>query len=428
MQNDLVAEVSKPVKKQEANAKISFAPPYIDQDVIDEVVDTLQSGWITSGPKVIALEEQFKTVSRCKACVCVNSWTSGAQLVLKWWGIGPGDEVIVPAYTYAATALVVLHAGATPVMVDVMDDFTLDPEKIKEAITPRTKAIIPVDIAGWPCDYEAIYKVLDLEGIKQQFRPVNDIQQGLGRILVISDAAHSLGAMINNLPAAACCDVTVYSLHAVKNITTAEGGVICLNLPPSFDNQQVYKWMKINSLNGQTKDAFSKSQAGGWRYDIVSDGLKINMPDICAAIGLSQIRQYESYLLPERKRIFKLYNQAFQKYSWAQLPVYEDTGRASSCHLYALRIYGITEEERDGIIDVIAENNISVNVHFIPLPMLSLFKNMGFNIADYPNAFNQYCREISLPIYPQLTHQQIQLIVENVVDAYQHIVLLKSVL
>ena len=400
---------------------IPFAPPFIDQSTIDEVMDTLKSGWITTGPKVKALEEECRFFSASDACICVNSWTSGAQLVLKWLGIGPGDEVIIPAYTYAATALVVLQTGAQPVMVDVLDDFTIDPQKVKEAITSKTKAIIPVDIAGWPCNYTALYEVLELEDVQKLFSPQTEVQKMLGRILMLSDAAHSIGARYNNVPAAICSDITIYSLHAVKNITTAEGGVICLNLPAPFDNQQVYKWMKINSLNGQTKDAFSKLQAGEWRYDIVSPGLKINMPDICAAIGLSQIRQYESYLLPERRRIFDQYNQAFSSYQWVQVPTAQDKRRTSACHLYPLRIYGISEKQRDNIIKLISEKNVSVNVHFIPLPMLSLFRNAGFDMAHFPNAYHQYSREISLPIYPQLTEDQIDYIIQTVVEAYQYI-------
>lgn len=401
--------------------KIPFFLPYIDDDTIQEVVDTLKSGWITSGPKVKALEAACKNLSECNACVCINSWTSGALLALKWWGIKPGDEVIIPAYTYAATALVVLHAGATPVMVDVLDDCTMDPEKLRQAITTKTKAIIPVDICGWPCDYKNIYSVLADEEIKLRFHASTEIQQKLGRILVISDAAHSMGARINNLPAAVYSDINIYSLHAVKNVTTAEGGVICLNLPFPFDNQEVYSWMKLNSLNGQSKDALAKTQIGEWRYDILSDGLKINMPDICAAVGLSQIRQYESYLLPERLRVYDRYNRQFEQFEWAQLPFYKDAERDSSCHVYALRINGITEAERDEMIRLISANDIAVNVHFIPLPMLTLFKNAGFDVADFPNAYDLYSREISLPTYPQLTNKQIDFIAEVVTAAYQAI-------
>lgn len=400
---------------------IPFSPPYIDQNAILEVLDTLKSGWITSGPKVKLLEAECMRLSECAACVCVNSWTSGALLALKWWGVGPGDEVIIPAYTYAATALAVMHAGATPVMVDVLNDCTMDPEKLRQAITPRTKAVIPVDMGGWPCAYQKIHEVLNAAEVRQLFRPATDVQQKLGRVLVISDAAHSMGARMHGNAAAVYSDLTIYSLHAVKNITTAEGGVICINLPAPFDNQSVYAWMKLNSLNGQTKDAFTKNKAGEWRYDIVSDGLKINMPDLCAALGLSQIRQYESHLLPQRRRVFEWYNNGFESYAWAQPCAGKDLVRSSSCHIYALRINGITEAERDEMIRLISLKNIAVNVHFIPLPMLTLFKQAGFDIAGFPVSYDLYAREISLPVYPQLCPEQIDFIVENVVAAYRAI-------
>jgi dTDP-4-amino-4,6-dideoxygalactose transaminase len=400
--------------------KIPFSPPYIDDQTIMEVMDTLNSGWITSGPKVRALEEICRHMSACEDCACVNSWTSGALLTLKWWGIKPGDEVIVPAYTYAATALAAMHAGAKVVMVDVLDDCTMNPEKLSEAITPQTKAIIPVDVAGWPCDYEAIKKIVSSVEAKRLFQPANEVQEKLGRTLVVSDAAHSIGAKIGRLPAAWYSDVTIYSFHAVKNITTAEGGAICLNLPEPFNNREVYRWMKLNSICGQSKDSFSKTNlVGEWRYDILSDGLKVNMPDICAAIGLSQMRQYESFLLPQRRRVFERYNKRFEDFDWAQLPAYEDKDRSSSCHVYGLRIKDITESQRDEMIQCISENNVSVNVHFIPLPMLTFFKKAGFDIADFQNSFGLYSREISLPVYPQLTNEQIDLVVENVAAAYE---------
>lgn len=384
---------------------IPFSPPYIDSDIEAEVLDSLRSGWITSGPKVRDLELLSNAVIGVERSICVNSWTSGAQLVLKWLGIGPGDEVIIPAYTYSATALVVLHAGATPIMVDVMEDFTIDPIKILSAISDRTKAILAVDIAGWPCDYNAIKDVIELR--KNLFSPNNEIQKKFGQIALVSDAAHSLGAIYNSISAALASDITIYSLHAVKNVTTAEGGIICLNLPyKKFSNDEVYRWMKLNSLNGQTKDAFSKNIPGSWRYDIVSQGLKINMPDICAAIGLGQLRKYPNFLLPERKRVFDHYYNFFSRKDWAQLPPSASEGRKSSYHLYPLRIKNISEGQRDNIIMKMAEAGVSTNVHFIPMPMLTLFKELGYMIEDYPVAYDNYVREISLPIYPQLTDEQ----------------------
>jgi dTDP-4-amino-4,6-dideoxygalactose transaminase len=381
--------------------KIPFSPPYIDQDVINEVVDTLNSGWITTG-------------------LCVNSWTSGAILVLKWFGVKEGDEVIIPAYTYSATALAVLHCGAKPIMVDVNEDFTVDVSKIKEAITENTKIIMPVDIAGLPCDYDQINNMVESEEVKRYFRPNSDNQKKLGRILVISDAAHSIGAYYNNKPAGILTDITIFSFHAVKNITTAEGGAICINLPTPFDNAEEYKTMRLWTLNGQTKDAFTKSQGGGnsWKYDIVFQGLKVNMPDICAAIGLAQIRKYSEKIMIERRRVAERYHEFFSTKKWAQLPTLNDEKRISCYHLYALRINNITESQRDLIMEEIAKEEVSVNVHFIPMPMLTLFKNLGYEINNYPVAYDNYSREISLPIYPQLTNEQIDFICNTIEKSY----------
>lgn len=400
---------------------IPFSPPYVDEDVIAEVVSALQSGWITTGPKVRDLELLCAQVTGAEKTVCVNSWTSGAALTLKWLGIGPGDEVIVPAYTYSATALATIHAGATPVMVDVLDDFTIDPAKIKAAITPATKAIMVVDIAGWPCDYDAIKDVVEADDVKANFKPANDIQKQFGRPVLISDAAHSIGATYNGKAAALASDITIFSLHAVKNVTTAEGGVICLTLPKPFSNEDVYKWMKLNSLNGQTKDAFTKTQGGGWRYDIVSAGLKINLPDVCAAIGLAQLRKYPNLLLPERERVFHHYADFFKTKDWVIMPPVEDAKRKSSFHLFPLRIKGITEDQRDEIIQKMTDAGVATNVHFIPMPMLTLFKEMGYNINDYPKAYANYACEISLPIYPQLTDEQCAYIEQQIEIAYNEV-------
>jgi dTDP-4-amino-4,6-dideoxygalactose transaminase len=395
---------------------IPFSPPYIDQSVIDQVLDTLNAKWITSGPKVQALEQEMLKLTRSKAAVCVNSWTSGAIMMLKWFGIKEGDEVIVPAYTYCATALAVLHCGAKPVMVDILDDFTISPVKIKEAITSKTKAILAVDIAGWPCKYDDINALIKDPDIRHLFVPESDKQSLLGRILLISDAAHSIGAMYDGLPSVKKADITIFSFHAVKNITTAEGGCICLNLPEVFDNQKEYSFLKMFSLNGQTKDAFAKSKGANWRYDIIFQGFKINMPDICAAVGLAQIRLYNSYLLPRRKIIAEKYCDMFKPFDWFISPVLKDKNRESSYHLFPLRIRNITEAERDRIIDYLVSKGINVNVHFIPMPMLSYFKDTGYNIADYPNSYKQYSCEISLPIYPQLTDEEVNYIIENVIE------------
>lgn len=401
---------------------IPFSPPFIDDAIINEVVDSLKSGWITTGPKVKALEEEIKEFSKAKEVLCVNSWTSGAIMMLKWLGVKEGDEVIVPAYTYSATALAVIHAGAKPIMVDICEDFNISVGAIKNAITNKTKAIIPVDIAGFPCDYEEIMQLVTSDAVKALFVPTSEIQKKAGRILVINDAAHSLGAYYKEgIPTGSETDIAIFSLHAVKNITTAEGGAICLNLPLPFDNKELYASLRQMSLNCQTKDAFSKSKAGGWRYDITGLGMKINMADVNAAIGLAQIRQYSS-LLADRKRIFNTYNDAFKKLPWAIIPPSLENGKESSYHLYALRINDITEIQRDSIIDEIAKEGVSVNVHFIPMPMLSFFKDQGYDINDYPQAYKNYACEISLPIYPQLKEQEVQFVIDTVKEAYKTVI------
>lgn len=402
--------------------KIPFSPPFVDNDVITEVLDSLNSGWITTGPKVMALEEEVSKLTNVERAVCVNSWTSGAILVLKWFGVKEGDEVIIPAYTYSATALAVLHCGARPVMVDVGTDFTINIKKIEEAITERTKIIMPVDIAGWPCDYDEINKIVCKDSVKEKFKANSEKQSQLGRILVLSDAAHSIGAKYKTFQVGTLADITIFSFHAVKNITTAEGGAICLNLPASFSNEAEYKLMKLYSLNGQNKDAFTKSQAGGWKYDILFQGLKVNMPDLCAAVGLAQIRKYNEMLLVERERIANRYHVFFSQYEFFQLPTLSDEIRKSCFHLYALRINKINEEQRDAIIENVTAQGVSVNVHFIPMPMLTVFKNLGYKIEDYPIAYDNYSREISLPIYPQLSDEKVDYICNSILNAYNIVV------
>ncbi len=401
--------------------KIPFTTPFIDQSVVDEVVDTLKTNWITTGPKVIAMEQEIVKLTSAKAAICVNSWTSGAILMLRWFGIKPGDEVIIPAYTYCATALSVLHCGATPVMVDINKDFCINTEAVRRAITSKTKAIIAVDIAGWPCDYSALAGIINRKEIRKLFKAESLKQTVLNRILLIADAAHSLGAKTNGHAAAIDSDVTIFSFHAVKNVTTAEGGCICLNLPGNFDISEEYKYLKMYTLNGQNKDALEKSKGGGWRYDILFKGLKINMPDICAAIGLAQIRKYETLLLPSRKAIALTYYKRFKEFDEFELPPLFERGHESSYHLFPLRIKNITEQQRDEIIDDITTKEIAVNVHFIPLPMLTYFKSLGYKIDDFPMAYDQYSREISLPIYPQLTGPKIEYIVKAVINAVEKV-------
>jgi dTDP-4-amino-4,6-dideoxygalactose transaminase len=282
---------------------------------------------------------------------------------------------------------------------------------------------MPVDIAGWPCDYGSINNLVNKNSVKEKFVAESDKQAFLGRILIVSDAAHSIGAFYEGLPVGKLTDLTIFSFHAVKNITTAEGGAICIDLPKPFDNEVEYKLMKLYTLNGQNKDAFTKSQAGGWKYDILFAGLKVNLPDLCAAVGLAQIRKYDSFLLKERKRVALRYQEFFIKNECFQLPPLEDEKRESCYHLYPLRINAISEFQRDAIIEEITNKGVSVNVHFIPMPMLTVFKNLGYKIEDYPVAYFNYSREISLPIYPQLTNDQIDYICVTVFNSYKKVIL-----
>ena len=400
---------------------IPFSPPYIDDSVIAEVTDSLRSGWITTGPKVKALEAEIEKLSGTQRALCVNSWTTGAIMVLRWLGVKPGDEVIIPAYTYCATALAVLWAGATPVMADSGEDLNISVDAIRRAITPRTKAIIPVDIAGWPCDYQAIMALVQEPEIKALFQPTSPVMEKMGRITVINDSAHSIGSRYKDRYSGTETDIAIFSLHAVKNVTTAEGGAICLNMPAPFDNEQLYNELRLKSLNCQTKDAFTKSKAGGWRYDIVGMGMKANMADVNAAIGLAQIRQYD-HMLRERKRIFQTYDELFSRQPWAILPVSHQGYRESSYHVYTLRIRDISEEQRDAIISEISKSQVAVNVHFIPLPMLTLFRDMGYDINDYPQAYRNFAHEISLPCYPQLDDEKVRFVADTVIKAYQTVI------
>ncbi|MBL8007279.1 MAG: DegT/DnrJ/EryC1/StrS family aminotransferase [Ignavibacteria bacterium] len=401
---------------------IPFSPPFIDEDVINEVMDSLKSTWITTGPKVKALEQEVAKITGASNCLCVNSATSAMMLMLHWFGIGKGDEVIIPSYTYCATALAVMHLGATAVMVDAGKDFCINTGKIKDAITGKTKAVVPVDIAGFPCDYNEINKIISEPGIVELFQPANEIQKKLGRIFVMADSAHSIGAVYGNRKSGVLCDATVFSFHAVKNVTTAEGGAICINLPEPFDNGELYSWLRLLSLNGQTKDAYTKSLGGNWRYDIVYPGFKINLNDLCAAVGLAQIRKYSDELLTKRIEIFKKYNDGFADCDWAELPPFRTEVKESSCHIYLLRIKNISEEQRDRIIDRITEKGVSVNVHFVPLPMLTAFRERNYRIEDYPVSYDNYSREITLPVYPQLSDEDLGTVIRSVKDSYNEVI------
>ncbi len=398
---------------------IPFSPPRIDQKIIDEVINTLKSGWITTGPKVKKFEEALTVYGGHKATLCVNSASAGLELMLRWFGVKEGDEVILPAYTYAATANVVVHCGAKPVFVDIGDDFNISVKEIEKAITPRTKVIMPVDLGGFPCDYDEINELVRRKDIVAGFKPTTETQKQLGRILVLSDAAHSIGAEYKGKKTGSLTDITVYSFHAVKNLTTAEGGAVCLNLPEPFDNSAIQQYLKVKSLHGQTKDAFSKTQLGGWRYDIIEPGYKFNMTDIQAAMGLVELVRYDADMLIRRKRIFDAYSDAFRKKEWGQVPVYETKDKRSSYHAYLLRIKGISEVKRDQIIQKIFDRGVTVNVHFIPLPMMTYYKTVGYKIDNYPVTFENYSREISLPVYYDLTDEMVNEVIRAVVKAVE---------
>lgn len=396
---------------------IPFSPPRIDQETINEVIDTLQSGWITTGPKTLKFEEELTAYCGNQATVCLNSATAGLQLMLHWYGVKRGDEVIVPAYTYCATGNVVNHFGAKLILVDINEeDFNISIKKIEEAITAKTKVIMPVDIGGLTCDYDKINELVERK--KGIFNATSENQEKLGRIMVLSDAAHSFGASFNDKRAGSLTDVSVFSFHAVKNLSTAEGGAVALNLPAPFDNESIKKELKVKSLHGQSKDAFSKMQVGAWRYDVVESGFKCNMTDIQSAIGLVELRRYQSNL-DRRKSIFDQYNKRFEAYSWAKLPISKTKEKESSYHLYMLRVNEATEEQRDLIINKISEKNIAVNVHFLPLPMLTAFKD--HNITNYPEAYNQYQKEISLPVYYNLTDDQVNQVADAVIEAVESV-------
>lgn len=397
---------------------IPFSPPRIDDRTIAEVVAALKSGWITTGPRTKQFEKEITNYCQAKTTVCVSSWTMGMQVLLHWWGVGEGDEVIVPCYTYCASGNVVLYSGAKLVLVDIGDDFNLNVAAVADAITPHTKVIMPVDIGGLPCDYEALYSII--QDKQQLFSPSNQLQKQLNRILLVADAAHSFGAKYRNKVSGALADITVFSFHAVKNLTTAEGGAIVFNLPVDFNHEEIYQHFCTLILHGQSKDALAKTKAGGWKYDVVAPGFKCNMTDLQAAIGLVELNRYAENL-ERRKQIMEFYLDFFKALDWAILPQIQSAGKTSAYHLFLLRIAGISEAERDVMITTINELGVAVNVHFQPLPLLTAYKNLGYDIADYPNAYLTYANEISLPVYYDLTNEQLGIIGNAVVSAYQKV-------
>jgi len=399
---------------------IPFSPPDISQKAIDNVVEVLKSGWITTGPKTKQFEKLIAEYCNVPSVLCLNSATAGLEIILRWFDVKEGDEVILPAYTYSATANVIMHCGAKPVFVDVTSNFDIDPEQISRAITSKTKVIMPVDFAGMPCDYSAIHKVAEEK--RNLFKPNGDKQKSLGRILVLSDSAHSFGALIGNKKAGSLTDISVFSFHAVKNLTTAEGGAVCLNLPAPFDNNEIYNELCIKTLHGQNKDALAKTKKGNWRYDIVDAGYKMNMTDIQAAIGMAQLEEYDQSILPRRKEIFDLYYKFLSPYSWANLPKESINERNTCYHLFPLRINGISEVQRDKIMEGIFNRDVSVNVHFIPVPTFSYYTSLGYKGSDYPQTMSQYSNEITLPLHTKLSDEDVKFVCDAVIASVNEVI------
>lgn len=390
--------------------KIPFSPPDITELEIENVIEVLKSGWITTGPMTKKFENEIAKYCGTSKAVCLNSATAALEMTLRMLGIGEGDEVITSAYTYTASASVINHVGAKIVLVDTAkDSYEMDYKKVKEAINERTKAIIPVDLAGVMCDYDKIFKIVEEK--KDLFNAKNDIQKALGRVIVIADGAHSFGASYKGKKSGSVADFTSFSFHAVKNLTTAEGGAVTWRDIENVDNEEIYKKYMLLSLHGQTKDALSKNKIGSWEYDILEPAYKCNMTDIMAAIGLAQLERYE-LLLNYRKQIIYKYDEAFSNKENVQVLRHFSDNKQSSGHLYLLRILGIDEEKRSLIIENMAKKGIATNVHYKPLPMLTAYKKLGFDIEYYPNAFNMYKNEITLPLNTKLTSNEIEYIIE----------------
>lgn len=390
--------------------KIPFSPPDITEQEIAEVAEALRSGWITTGPRTKELEKKIAEYIGVERCVCLNSQTACAEMALRILGVGEGDEVIVPAYTYTASASVVCHVGAKLVLVDcAKDSFEMDYDKVEAAVTDKTKAIIPVDIGGVPCDYERLFAIAEAK--RSIFCPKSEIQSALGRIAIMADTAHSFGAERKGIKTGRLADFSSFSFHAVKNLTTAEGGALTWNNINGIDNDEIYKQLQLLSLHGQNKDALAKTRLGAWEYDIIGTWYKCNMTDVAAALGLVQLERYDS-LLVRRKEIIEKYDAALKPLGVETLPHYTDE-HTSSGHLYITRIPDITVEQRNEIITKMAEKGIACNVHYKPLPMHTAYKNLGFDIENYPNAYAHFANEISLPLHTKLTDEEIEYVVKN---------------
>ena len=395
---------------------IPFSPPDITELEIEEVVDTLKSGWITTGPKTKKFEKQIAEYCHTSKAVCLNSATACSEMALRVLGIGPGDEVITTAYTYTASASVICHVGATVVLVDTQkDSYEMDYEALEEKITEKTKAIIPVDLGGVICDYDRIFEIVNRK--KDVFEPKTELQKKIGRVAVVADGAHAIGAVRDGKRCGEIADFTSFSFHAVKNLTTAEGGAVTWRDIEGVDNEELYKQFMLLSLHGQSKDALAKTQLGAWEYDVVAPYFKCNMTDIMAALGLAQMKRYPD-ILARRKEIIEKYNEGLKKLPVSVLEHFENDF-ASSGHLYLVRVHDKTREECNKIIEKMAEYGIATNVHYKPLPLLSAYKNQGFDINDYPNAYAMFENEITLPLHTKLTDEEIDYIIDSFVKCVE---------
>lgn len=392
------------------NRRIDFSPPDISEKEIELVAEALRSGWITTGPKTKQFEKEIAQYCNTSKAVALNSQTACAEMTLRLLGIGEGDEVIVPAYTYTASASVVCHAGAKLVLCDLSENgFEMDYDRMANLITPKTKAVIPVDLAGIMCDYDKIYEIL--EDKKSLFTPNNEIQKAIGRVVVCADGAHSFGAMQNGKPAGSVADFTSFSFHAVKNLTTAEGGAVTWRDIQGIDNEKIYKEYMLLSLHGQSKDALAKTKLGAWEYDIVAPNFKCNMTDVHAAIGLAQLSRYKE-ILEKREKFIKMYNEGLKDLGVGFLNHYSDS-HSSSGHLYICNLAGKDEAYRNAFIEKMAERGIATNVHYKPLPLLTAYKNMGFSISDFPNAYDRYKNEVTLPLNTKMTEEDVEYVIAN---------------
>ena len=393
--------------------KIPFSPPDMTGAEAAMVAEVLDSGWITTGPKTKEFEHLISMCCNTQKSVCLNSATACMEMALRVLGVGPGDEVIVPAYTYTATASSVCHVGARPVMVDTTPgSYEMDYDKVAEAITERTKVVMPVDLGGVICEYDNVFQAV--ESRKNFFRPSNEIQKVFGRVIVLADAAHAFGAKRHGRMCGEIADFTSFSFHAVKNLTTAEGGALTWRSREGLDDEAVYKQLQLLSLHGQSKDALAKTQLGAWEYDIVAPYYKCNMTDIMAGIGLAQLKRYPE-LLYRRRQIVGQYNEALKGYNVEILDHY-GTDHSSSGHLYLVRLLGKDVDYRNDVIVKMAERGIACNVHYKPLPMMTAYKAMGFDIKDFPNAYNQYRNEITLPLHTHLSDDDVQYVMDNFVE------------